>query len=231
MSNYTNPDSEFKLIQASRATGLSIRNVAILTMFLNQLGMDNCLHEFVIAVLVSENWDLVSGMSEIALKKMARKISADDGQVFNKVYNRLKRNKVEFERWQSEQSFVFIPMETTRYSKETGQCRARYGFPHYKSIVKLFALPEDLPEVKIRLEVYREALKILGKSTPTKVKRKKTRSHEAMASTITRTSYDLMDSTGSPEMAAVYIGESDNGPEGKGTIKELVDALSKLYSK
>lgn len=225
MSNYNDSSDNFKLIEAARVAGVSVRNTRIFSMLLNQLGIDNTFHEFILGLMAAENWDLVEGMQEVPYKRIARKLSADDGPTFQKVYERLKKNKPEFLKWQEAQSFTFIESETTPYSAESRKSYTLYSFPHYQSILKLFNLPETMSEKEIRLRVYQEALKIRANATPIKSRQKKRRKPESLARSIRKMVNDLVVEAGSMDQAAVYVQEADQASDGGITIHALAHAL------
>lgn len=228
MTNYTDPSTNFKLIQAAEAAGLSFRNARIFSMLLNHLGIDNRFHEFILGVATAQNWDRIKGMVDIPLKKIAGKLSADNGPVFEKVYNRLKKNKPEFQRWQEAQSFTFIPMEVKPYNPESKKSYTFYSFPYYSVITTLFSLPDGVRESDVRRAVLEAAIRITGKAEPVKARRKKAHRPETTARKYRRIGNDLVQQTGSIKAAAVYMEEADMLPEEGVTIKELAEALLEI---
>jgi len=225
MKNYNDSDQNFKLVQAAESVGLSLRNTRIFTMLLNGLGIATHFHEFILGLVTSQNWDQVNGMVEIPLKKIARKVSPDDGEVFKRTYNRMKKNKPEYFKWQAEQSFAFIQTESRSYNTGSYKTHTLYYLPYYHVIVRLFNLPDDLPESKVRLAVWQECIRILGKTDPVKVRGRKVRKPETTARNLRRLGNDLVQETGSLAAAAIYIEEADEIPEEMVTIKELAEVL------
>lgn len=225
MSNYNDSSDNFKLIEAARVAGVSVRNTRIFSMLLNQLGIDNTFHEFILGLMAAENWDLVEGMQEVPFKRMARKLAADDGPTFQKVYERIKKNKVEFFKWQENQDFTFIEYETTPYSAGSKKTHTLYSFPYYQVVLNLFNLPEGLTEKEVRLRVYQEAIKIMAHATPIKTRRGRRRKPESLARSLRKLVNDLVVEAGSLDQAAVYVQEADQASDGGITIHALAHAL------
>lgn len=227
MSNYSDPAENFKLIEAARVAGVSVRNTRIFSMLLNQLGIDNTFHEFILGLMAAENWDLVEGMREVPYKRIARKLSADDGPIFQKVYERIRKNKLLFFKWQENQSFTFIETETTTDHSWPRKTYTSYNFPYYQVVLKLFNLPEEMTEKQIRSRVYQEAIKIMGHAIPTKTRRGRRRKPESLARSIRKMINDLVEETGSLEQAILYVLEADQASEEGITIRALAHALVK----
>lgn len=225
MSNYSDSSDNFKLIEAARVAGVSVRNTRIFSMLLNQLGIDNTFHEFILGLMAAENWDLVEGMQEVPYKRIARKLAADDGPTFQKVYERIKKNKPEFFKWQENQSFTFIESETTPYSAGSKKTHTLYSFPYYQIVLKLFNLPEGLTEKELRLRVYQEALKIKGDATPAKKRQKRRRKPESLARSIRKMVNNLVEEAGSLDQAAIFVQEADQASDGGITVHALANAL------
>lgn len=225
MSNYNDSSDNFKLIEAARVAGVSVRNTRIFSMLLNQLGIDNTFHEFILGLMAAENWDLVEGMQEVPYKRMARKLAADDGPTFQKVYERIKKNKPLFFKWQENQVFTFIDTETTPYSVGSKKTHTLYSFPYYQVVLKLFNLPEGMTEKQLRLQVYQEAHKIMGHATPVKTRRGRRRKPESLARSIRKMVNDLVVEAGSLDQAAIYCQEADQASDEGITIRALLDAL------
>src|SRR5688572_21789073 len=151
MRNYSDSPENFKLAHASDWSGISVRNIGILAMWMTGLGIPEPYQEFVIAVLVSGNWE-ETDEEEITLKRMARAISpgTDSDQSIKRAYERLKKSSIQYFKWQETQTFAPIPKEVSGKGRYT---RARYKFPHYKLLADLFDLPKHLPQKQIRAEV------------------------------------------------------------------------------
>lgn len=225
MQNYNDSFQNFKLIQAADVVGLSLRNTRIFTMLLNGLGIATHFHEFILGLVTSQNWDQVKGMMEIPLKKIARKVSPDDGEIFKRTYNRMKKNKPEYFKWQDEQPFVFIQTESRSYNTGSYKTHTFYYLPYHYVITRLFCLPKEISESQLRRAVWEEVIRILGKTDPVKVRGRRPRKPEATARALRRIGNDLVQETGSLAAAAIYIEEADDIPEEGVTIKELAEVL------
>lgn len=227
MHNYSDLPSDFKLIQIADAAGISWRNARIFSMFLSGLGIDSIFHEFLLGVFTSQNWDKVEGMAEIPLKKIAQRLAPDQGETFSRVYNRLKKNKPEYFRWQDQQTFTLVESKTTRYNTGTNKTHTLYGLPHFKIVNRLFNLQENLREDQIRVRVLDSVRKIRGDGPAPAPRRKRRKKPESTAKAMRRLLNELVEEAGSIEAAAIYIREADEDPDQGFTLKDLLAALLK----
>lgn len=148
---YTDESSEFKLIHAGESTPISKRNIGIWNMILNRLDLPDHLHEFATAILVSGNWHHTD-TDEIPLMRMAKSLTSNEATQI-KIFNRLKHNSPKFFKWQEEKKLLFIKREVLVERASRYRTKARYSFPLYKEVVKLFELPVRTPQRTIRRAV------------------------------------------------------------------------------
>lgn len=221
MSNYSDPPGNFKLIEVTRLTGISRRNIGILAMWLSGLGIPEPFHEFVTAVFVSGNWD-ETDEDEITLKRMARAISpgTDGDESIRRAYERLKKSSLKFFDWQGEQEFEIIPREISNQGKKT---KASYRFPHYQLLTELFNLPETSSQKQIRAEVAK-ALGDLMLPSP-KSRKKKERSLESIAIANARTLQELLAITSSPSETGMLLSDAWRKSLNDVIIKEMIESL------
>lgn len=224
VSNYTDPSSNFKLVPPSEFHIVSKRNMKIWDMILNRLGLPDHLHEAVRAIFVSGNWDQVDGMEEITIKRMAKNITSNEDDL-QRIYNRLKKNIPRFFEWQDNQPFEIIQREIISDRAQKYRTKAKYRFLLYDLVVQLFSLAkeETLWAVRRAVDVGLENYPKVDKP-PRKPKRKKIKS---LARAYIRNANEIIDLTGSIDLAAVEIEEENLGGA---TIFDLADKLLILKS-
>lgn len=136
------------LVAPSQIGRMTQRNVGIIHMILNRIGVPDSLHEFVIALYVSGNWDNTE-WDEISLMRMARNISSNESN-FKSAYYRLKRRSPEFFRWQEGQWFRLVEREK---AKDRMKTKSKYKLLIYKEITHLVEMPLESFQKNIRAEV------------------------------------------------------------------------------
>lgn len=206
MQQYTDSPQNFNLVSQSEQAPITKRNMGIFDMVLNRLGLPDHLHEFVLAVFVSGNWDRIEGWDEISMMRMARSLATDEITML-RVYNRLKKNSPKFFKWQEEQSFTIIDRVLLREHTARHKTKAKYFFTLYDLIANLFNLDKRMTQVNVRRAVDKalSAFPILEK--PKRSTRRKR--PESVAQAIIRNIAELKDLTGSLEASALYIIEAN----------------------
>lgn len=219
--DYSNSSDDFKLIAATEWAGLSRRNIGIFAMWLTGLGIPESFHEFVTTIFVTGNWSDTE-VDEITFKRMARAISpgTDIEESIRRTYERLKKASVRFFEWQSQQPIEIIPREVINQNRKTV---CLYKFPHYKLIIKLFNLPENLSQRQVRAEV----AKALGDLMlpPPKPRKKRQRKPEAVAASNARTVEELLTLTPSILNAGFLLSEAWRASLGDETVDEIKKVL------
>jgi hypothetical protein len=217
---YTDPAANFKLVLASDSHGFTKRNMKIWDMVLNRLGLPDHLHEFVRGIYLAGNWEETE-WDEITLMRIARNLTSDDITQL-KIYNRLKKNCPRFFEWQEDQSFIIIGREIINEKTYTHKTKARYSFLLYDLVFQLFNLP------KMSLSALRMAVNEALKDYPEveKPSRKpKKRKIKSIARSYIRNANELIDLTGSVEVAAVEVDSENFGDE---KVIDLAKALLKI---
>jgi hypothetical protein len=226
MSKYHDPTTDFKLIQATDSYHFSKRNLKIWDMILNRLGLPDHLHEFVRAVYLAGNWEETE-WEEITLMRMARNITSDDISQL-KAFNRLKKNSPKFFEWQSQQSFLIIDREIINEHAHTHKTKARYNFMLYEMVLSLFNLPK-LPLKSIR-GLVNEALKDYPELVKPSRKPKK-RKIKSVARAYIRDAHEIIELTGSVQLAAIEIEEENLNDEKITDLAKNLLQLKDLQSK
>jgi hypothetical protein len=218
LSKYTDPATNFKLIQASDSHSFTKRNMKIWDMLLNRLGLPDHLHEFVRGIYLSGNWEQ-SEWDEITLMRIARNLTPDD-TIQLKIYNRLKKNSSKFFEWQDQQPFSILEREIINDHAQKYKTKAKYNFRLYDLVVELFNLPRDLSLKAIR-GLVNNKLKDYPKieKPPRGPKRRKIKS---IARAYIRDAREIMELTGSPQLAAIEIDEENLGD------KKIIDLAKSL---
>lgn len=205
--DYTNLPENFKLIPLEEGARLTKRNLGVLSMVFNYFGLPQHLHEFVTGILVAGNWDETE-WDQITLMRIARNLSSDE-LAQQRVNNRLKHNSPKFFKWQETQEFTLIERVILNDRTAPNKTKAKYRFPLYPIIQRLFNLPKNLTRAALRRTV-EETLSAYPRVTPTprKPRRKKA---ETAAAAIIRNINELMELTGSIQAAALYTIEANLG--------------------
>jgi len=215
-SNRFNPVRQFQ--------SLSQRNVGIIYMILNRLGVPSNLHEFVIALYVSGNWE-VADTEEISLMRMARNISSgEDNQ--RKAYNRLRLSSPEFFKWQAGQYFWIVEREIVKDDDKSYKTRSRYKLLIYRQIQMVMDMPQESFQKDIRAKVEEVFMGYPEEANPPK--QSKPRGIESDITAIENALRRLVSKTGSVEAAFVEISEEAKESELLRRVLQLAGQLERF---
>lgn len=200
-------DSKFPaLVAPSQISRMTQRNIGIIHMILNRVGVPENLQEFVIAIYASGNWDKTE-WDAISLMRMARCVTSNpDDQ--KKAYNRLRKRSPEFFKWQDGQWFRIIEREKRKDDRKSHKTSVRYKLLIYPEIVRILEMPAESFQKKIREEVERMFAMFPSEPNPPKETLPKEIRYDVEA--IDKAIKRLIGKAGSAEQALEEIRKSES---------------------
>lgn len=212
------------LVAPSQVNRISQRNVAILSMILNRIGVPDVLQEFVIALYATGNWDR-SDWDEISLMRMARRITSNPEHQ-NRALRRLRDKCPEFFRWQDGQYFKIVERRIIEERTETYKTKVRYNLLIYKDISKVMEIPPDSLEKDVRSKV--EEVFFIYPQQPESAREPRIRSKKSLSRSMIRALNKYVDRMGGPDMAAMELSDVIEEAKNLKAIEKFLQLLCQM---